>query len=301
MIYYRIYRCRRFFYWRSTHLEKNKDKWRVRPTFQIKLDIRDLSLLENIKVYFNDVGSINIYNQECVYKVRSLKEVDIIVKHFDQYTLITKKKADFELFKLIINKLNNKEHLTSEGLQEIISICVSMNLGLSSVIKKNFSHIIPVARPLIENMVVPHPEWVAGFVSGEGSFSIHVGSQPEDKSVSLSFRVSQHSKDEQLLKSFVDYFGCGNFNYHNKEKKAVIFVVRKFVDINSKIIPFFEKYKVLGVKNKDFLDWIEAAKVIESKNHLTPSAPGLSRWRGRGAEGYKRIYKIKENMNSYRV
>lgn len=55
------------------HLEKNKDKWRVRPTFQIKLDIRDLSLLEIIKIYFNHVGSINISSKECVYKVRSLK------------------------------------------------------------------------------------------------------------------------------------------------------------------------------------------------------------------------------------
>lgn len=102
-----------------------------------------------------------------------------------------------------------------------------MNLGLSSSVKNNFPHIIPVVRPLIENMVVPHPDWMAGFVSGEGSFSV-VG----DKFISLSFRVSQHNKDEQLLKSFVDFFGCGNFNYHNKEKKAVIFVVRKFEDIN---------------------------------------------------------------------
>lgn len=37
------------------HLEKNKDKWRVRPTFQIKLNIKDLSLLEMIKIYFNHV------------------------------------------------------------------------------------------------------------------------------------------------------------------------------------------------------------------------------------------------------
>lgn len=37
------------------YLEKNKDKWRVRPTFQIKLDIRDLSLLEIIKIYFYHV------------------------------------------------------------------------------------------------------------------------------------------------------------------------------------------------------------------------------------------------------
>lgn len=42
------------------HLEKNEDKIRVRPTFQIKLNIRDLSLLNNIKTYFNEIGSINI-------------------------------------------------------------------------------------------------------------------------------------------------------------------------------------------------------------------------------------------------
>ena len=170
-----------------------------------------------------------------------------------------------------------------------------MNLGLSSSIKNNFPRIIPVVRPLIENMVVPHPEGLLFFIykkQGEGSFTIHAASQLEDKSVSLSFRVSQHSKDEQLLKSFVDFFGCGNFNYHDKKKKAVIFVVRKFGDINYKIIPFFNKYKILGAKYKDFLDWSEAVgsayKIIESKNHLT--------WKG-----YKEIRKIKENMNSYRV
>lgn len=74
------------------HLEKNKDKWRVRPTFQIKLDIRDLSLLEEIKIYFNNTGSINTSNKECVYKVRSLKDISIIISHFDKYNLITQKK-----------------------------------------------------------------------------------------------------------------------------------------------------------------------------------------------------------------
>ena len=162
-----------------------------------------------------------------------------------------------------------------------------MNLGLSSSIKNNFSHIIPVVRPLIENMVVPHPEGMAGFVSGEGSFTIHAALGSEDKSVSLSLRVSQHSKDE--LEIFCWFFCLGgNLNYHDKEKKAIIFVVRKFGDINSKIIPFFNKYRILGVKYKDFIDWSEAAKITESKNHLTP-------------EGYKEIRRIKENMNSYRV
>lgn len=64
--------------------------------------------------------------------------------------------------------------------------------------------------------------------------------------------------------------------------------VRKFGDINSNIIPFFNKYNIIGVKCKDFIDWSEAAKIIELKDHLT-------------GEGFKKICKIKENMNSYRI
>jgi hypothetical protein len=69
------------------------------------------------------------------------------------------KRADFELFKRIVNKLNNQEQpLTYQGLQEIVSIGVSMNLGLSSLVRDNFSNIIPVARPLVKDAVVPHAE-----------------------------------------------------------------------------------------------------------------------------------------------
>jgi len=254
------------------HLEKNQDKWRVRPRFQIKLDIRNLSLLKEIKAYFNHIGSINISNKECVYKVRSLNEVAIIISHFDKYILMSQKRADFDLFKLIVNILNNQEqHLTSEGLQEIVNIGVSMNLPSSSLVRDNFPNTIPVARPLVKDIVIPDPEWIAGFVSGKGSFSIYT-SQSVDKPVSLSFRVFQYelggAKDDELLKFLGYFFNCGNLNYH-EDKKAVIFVIRKFEDINHKIIPFFDKYKIKGVKYKDFKDWSEAAKIIESKNHLT--------------------------------
>ena len=91
-----------------------------------------------------------------------------------------------------------------------------MNLGLSSTNKNNFANTIPVVRPLVEKMAVPHPQWMAGFVSGEGSFSINTSIQAENKSVSLSFRVSQHIKDEELLKSFVNYFGA---------RAVVIFII----------------------------------------------------------------------------
>jgi hypothetical protein len=46
----------------------------------------------------------------------------------------------------------------------------------------------------------------------------------------------------------------GYCHYHNKDKKAVTFTVRKFNDINFIIIPFFNEYKIQGVKYKDFND-----------------------------------------------
>jgi hypothetical protein len=62
--------------------------------------------------------------------------------------------------------------------------------------------------------------------------------------VSLSFRVFQYelggAKDDELLKFLGYFFNCGNLNYH-EDKKAVIFIIRKFEDINIRL-------KVLNTK-----------------------------------------------------
>ncbi len=52
------------------------------------------------------------------------------------------------------------------------------------------------------------------------------------------------------------------------------FVVTKFSDIVEKIIPFFNKYPLLGVKQKDFLNFKLVASIISDKKHLTEE--GLS-------------------------
>ena len=40
-------------------------------------------------------------------------------------------------------------------------------------------------------------------------------------------------------------------------------------DIVNKIIPFFNKYPIIGVKSKDFKDFSKAAELIINKKHLT--------------------------------
>ena len=46
----------------------------------------------------------------------------IVIKFFDEHLLITKKHADYLLFKLAVNLVLNKEHLTIEGLKKIDAI-----------------------------------------------------------------------------------------------------------------------------------------------------------------------------------
>jgi hypothetical protein len=108
---------------------------------------KDRPLLELIQLFFG-VGKIfNLGKDSIQYRVTSHKDLAVIIDHFDKFPLITKKHADFLLFKEIANIVSRKEHLTMDGLQKIINIRSSMNLGLSDKLKAAFPQTSPVLRP----------------------------------------------------------------------------------------------------------------------------------------------------------
>ena len=87
------------------------------------------------------------------------------------------------------------------------------------------------------------------------------------------------------MKTLLDYLGCGNI-YTALE--SVELKCTSFKDISEKIIPFFIKYPIIGVKSLDFEDWCKIAFIMNTKEaFLTP-------------EGYKKIILIKSGMNKER-
>jgi len=273
-------------------LQKNPNgKWYIRPLFQIKVHSRDNFLLKDIKDYFGGIGNIYTTSKDSKFLVRSLDEILKIVSHFYSYPLITKKRSDFILFEQIIHKVVEGEHLSAKGLQEIVNIRSAINLGLSDSLKTIFPNTVPVSRPQLEDITIPHPDWMAGFVSGEGCFLVQMAKYGKGKldGVSLSFKVSQHLRDELLLRSFTSFFGCGLFNYHSGNSKlgSGVFIVRKFSDISDKILPFFKDYEIKSIKREDFEDWARVAELIKSKAHLTE-------------DGVEMIREIKSGMNTLR-
>jgi hypothetical protein len=103
------------------------------------------------------VGKIYTSGSSATYEINSLKELEIIVTHFNKYYLISQKYSDFELFKAAIALVKAGEHLTLEGLQKIVNIKASMNRGLSNKLTAEFSKTVPVERPKVENRIIPDP------------------------------------------------------------------------------------------------------------------------------------------------
>jgi hypothetical protein len=149
-----------------------KTGWRIQPTFSMELQGKDMLVLKNLQSFFG-VGSIyeRQKNKQGIYFVRTLEDLtNVIIPHFNKYHLLTKKYADFVLFKAIVELMNKKEHLTDEGVIKIISLRASMNKGLSEELLKNFSGTISVVRSSLEFSDNIDPCWLAGFTSAWGVF-----------------------------------------------------------------------------------------------------------------------------------
>lgn len=105
------------------------------------------------------IGSIDPKGEDLIQlRVTSIEQIiKVIIPPFDMYPLLTQKRADFYLFKLAVNIMNAKVHLTSEGLQEIVSIKASMNKGLSKELAEAFPNTVCLSRPLVEGQKVQDP------------------------------------------------------------------------------------------------------------------------------------------------
>ena len=171
-----------------------------------------------------------------------------------------------------------------------------MNTGLlGDNLKAAFSNVIGVERPNYSQNVEDikfYPEWVAGFTEGDGSFTVDINKIATSKlgyTVVLRLQIAQHSRDEVLIKSLINYFNCGNTVQDKRESvSAITYRASRINDILEKIIPFYQKYPMLGYKALDFGDFCKVAELVKSKAHLTE-------------EGLQNIRDIKAKMGQKRV
>ena len=200
--------------------------------------------------------------------------------------LISQKWVDYVLFKQVLEITNNKKHLRTRGFKEILSIKGSLNLGLPKSLKRAFPDLYQTIRPKVMDNNIKDSNWVVSFTNREGCFSVYVSSSSTTKlgeTVRLKFQVTQHARDAELMKKLINFFQCGRIESAS-QNLGLNYVVTKFKDITDKVIPFFDKYPIQGLKTFDFLDFKRVAGLMQNKVHLTK-------------EGLHEIRFIKSKMN----
>lgn len=93
--------------------------------------------------------------------------------------------------------------------------------------------------------------------------------------------------DQELMKLFIKFFGCGVVNVRSTSPRCD-YIVQDISSLSKLIIPHFDTYPLLAIKHKDYLCFRESINIIVLKQHLT-------------LEGLNRIKSLNLEMNNNRI
>jgi len=117
------------------------------------------------------------------------------------------------------------------------------------------------------------PDYINGLTEGEGCFLVCLR---KDNRIELRFFIAQAIGNKPLLEEVRKFFGVGSVYQKSNVKgklPAYVFEVSKRDDIYKVVIPFFRKYKLLGIKAMSFAVFEEIGLIVkgrQDKRKLTP-------------------------------
>ena len=129
--------------------------------------------------------------------------------------------------------------------------------------------------------------YIAGYVDGEGSFSVSVQRNPTCRvgfQLVPEFHVSQNGDRAQVLELMRERLGCGYSKPNSRRDRALVFVVRKRGDLLERVIPFFERNPLLSTKRMDFEKFASIVREQELGHH-------------RSEAGFRRLLDTALSMN----
>ena len=133
------------------------------------------------------------------------------------------------------------------------------------------------------------PDYLAGFIDGEGCFSVSIHPNPNSKFgwlIDPDFTINQHRQSRELLESIRKFLGCGKIYEKSPGKSNVLTLTvygRRL--IYEKIIPFLDAHPILSNKRHDYTKFRDVVFRMTNKEHQT-------------IEGFQNIVRIAFSMNA---
>jgi len=120
--------------------------------------------------------------------------------------------------------------------------------------------------------------WIAGFVDGEGCFSVPIFRNHKAKlrwQVQPQFVVTQSASSRDVLEELVSIFGCGkecvNRRHDDHREQSALCSVKRLTDLRDVIVPHFEEHQLRTSKSEDFERFVRVLRLMEERKHLTMS------------------------------
>ena len=139
------------------------------------------------------------------------------------------------------------------------------------------------------------PNWIVGFVDGEGCFSVSFVRNKTTRfgyQIFVEFVITQGEKSLHVLENVQEHFGCGkiyrNARHDNHREDLYRYCVRSINDHATKIIPFFENYPLQTAKRDDFDSFVTVVEMMKNSEHLF-------------ADGFETIRTIAATMNRRKI
>jgi LAGLIDADG endonuclease len=133
------------------------------------------------------------------------------------------------------------------------------------------------------------PDYVAGFVDGEGCFSVSVHPHPTVRYgnrwlTAPAFQAYQHRDNVEILHRIQGFFGCGRVVPKGPNSNVMTYSAYRRTDLESVIVPFFERHPLVSNKQKEFERFAEIVRLMQRKAHRTE-------------DGFRRIVELAFAMN----
>lgn len=268
-----------FLYWFSgfTDAEGNFlisfDHGYVRFRFKICLHIDDIGVLYTIKNNLG-FGRVTVEGKaSCSFVVDKFEDIKLLLVLFKAFPLLTIKRLDYESFSKAVHvKIDSKKLSESEN-KKIIAIKKGMNR--KRVISSNLN---------MTNITSINPNWLIGFIEGEGTFGIKNWS-------SLYMQVAQKNTSKEVLNAIANFLSSlpssnefasnckilplNVLSFENKRTKVISLVINSTDSLYYYILPYIESHTMYTRKYIDYKLW-KAALLLKIHGYfLLPEGKAL--------------------------
>ena len=121
-----------------------------------------------------------------------------------------------------------------------------------------------------------NPFYVAGFIDGEGSFSVSVGKHKtlsRGFEVRPEFEIELRADDREILERMLVTIGCGKIYDCSYERYGwyphVKYKITSTKDMEAFLFPFLDRFKLQAKKAKAYVLFREIVLMVRKKDHLT--------------------------------